>query len=296
MGRMLALSVLLHILIVVFVSGLMFNRAPVPERQSYKVNLVNRPVDQPRRGHPAATPETKTAVPAPRQEPVAAKPATPKPAPKPEAASKPAAVPKPAPKPEAIKKVEVPAPAPTKIKTPEKKATPAVKAEVQPAPKAVAQPLSPMLSPADIERMYQQDTHARIEEISTRIEQLKRQLAAQATAQSPVTTTVSTEKVGSASGTGTQEGIAFEEWIREYLAQHWTLPSTHWGKGLRSTVVLRFDAQGNRTGYTVLSASGDSLFDQSVEQCVERLQTLPAAPGKSRAFSIIFDPNEMLKK
>lgn len=304
-GRMLALSVLLHVLTVVFVSGVMFTRAPVPERLSYKVNLVNRPVEQPRRGHSAAAPEKKVSAPAPRQAPAAAKPASkpaPKPAPKPEAVPKPATVPKPAPKPEAVKKVEVPAPAPAKIKTPEQNVTPTPKAEVPPAPKVAPQPLQPMLSAAEIERIYQQDTHARIDEIrreneaSARIEQLKRQLAAQATAQSPTTTTVSTETVGSASGTGTQAGIAFEEWIMEYLAQHWTLPLTHRKKGLRSTVVLRFDAQGNRTGYTMLIASGDSLFDQSVEQCVLSLQTLPAPPSKSRSFTIIFDPNEMLKK
>ncbi len=202
----------------------------------------------------------------------------------------------------APKAAPAPAPAPAKIKPPEKKVSSAAKPEVPPPPKVEAQPLRPMLSAADIERLYQQDTHARIDEIrresesSARIEQLKQQLAAQATAQSPATTTVAPEKVGSASGTGVQAGIAFEEWIREYLAQRWTLPATHWKKGLRSTVVLRFDAQGNRSGYTVLNASGDSLFDQSVEQCILQLQTLPAPPGRARVFSITFDPNEMLNK
>ncbi|MGM0416585.1 MAG: hypothetical protein ACQEQK_06505, partial [Thermodesulfobacteriota bacterium] len=73
-GRMLAFSVLLHVLILVCMSGVLFNQTSEPERLSYKVNLINKPVAQPRQGRPdvqkqVEKPAPKDAAPEARSEP-----------------------------------------------------------------------------------------------------------------------------------------------------------------------------------------------------------------------------------
>lgn len=289
-GRMLTFSVLLHVLILVFASGALFNQKREPERLSYKVNLANKPVAQPRQGRPDV--QKQVEKPAPKQP--APKPA-PKPEPKPTPTPKP--TPKPEPKPEAVKKVTLPAAEPKKVKPEPKKATPAPAPQPPPAPAPVVQPKQPMLSTAEIENLYQQDTQERIDAMRqertsrTRIEQLKQQLAADTQTQSP-TTVVATGQVGSIGGTGTQAGVDFTERIKGYLMENWTLPLTHWKKELYSVVELRFDPQGRRRGFRVIRASGDSLFDQSVEKAVTKLDKLPNPPGKELSLSVKFDPKE----
>jgi len=301
---MLAFSVLLHVLILVYVSGVLFNQTREPERLSYKVNLINKPVAQPRLGRPDVQKQVENPAP---------KPPAPedKPKPEPESVPKPSPKPKPEPKsqpkaqsePKAVKKVKKPEKkqdksAPKKVNpTPENKQEVRLAAQSPSAPPAV-QPQQPMLSAAEIENLYKQDTQERIDEIrqqkgtSERIERLKQQLATDKRTSSP-STTVASGRVGSVGGSGSQAGVDYTEWIKGYLMEHWTLPRTHWKKELYIIVELRFDPQGRRRSYRVIRSSGDSYFDQSVEKAVTKLDKLPSPPGKELSLSIKFDPEEM---
>ncbi|MFN2257931.1 MAG: TonB family protein, partial [Desulfuromonadaceae bacterium] len=91
---------------------------------------------------------------------------------------------------------------------------------------------------------------------------------------------------------GTQAGVDFNEWIKGYLMEHWTLPRTHWKKELYSVVELRFGPQGERRGFRMIRSSGDPYFDQSVEKAVTELDKLPSPPGKELSLSVKFDPEE----
>lgn len=281
-GRMLAFSVLMHVLILAYASGVLFNQVQEPERLSYKVNLINKPVAQPRQGRP----DVREQVAKPAPEPAAPQ-VKPEPKPKPEPEPEPE--PEPKREPEAVKKVALPAAAPEK--PPQKKVKP------QPPSTPAVQPQQPMLSAAELENLYRQDPQERINEMRqqrdsrARIERLKQQLAADTRTQSP-TTTVTAGQVGSVGGSGTQAGVETFEWIRGYLMENWILPRTHWKKDLYSVVELRFDPQGRQRGFRVVRSSGDSLFDRSVEKAVNKLEKLPSPPGKELSVSVKFDPEE----
>jgi TonB family protein len=277
-GRMLTISVLLHVLIVVYVSGVLFIQPRKAERMSYKVNLVNKPVVSPRQGRPDVDREqVKPSDPEPESK------VKPEPKPKPKPAIKAPAEPK------AVKQIKKPAE--KQDKQVQKKEKP------KPAPSPAVQPQQPMLSAEEIEKMYQQDTQESIEEMRRkrdsreRIERLKEQLSADTRTQSP-TTTVAAGRVGSTGGSGTQAGVDFTEWIKGYLIENWTLPRSHWKRDLYSVVELRFDSQGRRRGFRIIRSSGDSLFDLSVERAVTKLEKLPSPPGRELSLSVKFDPEE----
>ena len=288
---MLVFSVLLHLFVVVYISGTLFEKRVEERRVSYKVNLVNRPVEKPRHGRPDASPVKKSI---PRVKP---KPQIRKPAVQPQA--KPAPVKKvvlPPQKTQVQQKVEKKKIEPQKKKT----ATKPVRVEKQKPQAEIVQPQQPMLSAAEIERLYQQDTQKRIEEIrrenatQDKIARLKKQLSSLAAEESPAPVTVRARQLGSVTGTGVQVGVDMREWIKEYLSENWTLPKTYWKRGLKARVEIFFDAQGYQSSYKMLDASGDIYFDDSVRQAVMRLQKLPAAPTQKRSYTITFDPEEML--
>ena len=102
--------------------------------------------------------------------------------------------------------------------------------------------------------------------------------------------------VGVVGGTGTQAGVSFDGWIKEYLSQAWALPSHYYQRGLVAKMVLRFDRRGRLIYYEMLSPSGDTFFDASVKRAVQQLQQLPGEPEKQMELIVTFDPREMLTR
>jgi len=105
LGRMLGVSLLLHLFAVLVFTGVLLPRMKSDSRPVYVVDLVNLPVANPQAGRPDATPKTPQVK------------AAPKPKPQPKPVVKPRAQPKPAPKPQ-------PKPQPKPAKSPAVKSTP----------------------------------------------------------------------------------------------------------------------------------------------------------------------------
>lgn len=110
-GRMLGVSLVLHLVLVLLFAGVLIPRAKSDPRPVYVVDLVNLPVANPQAGRPDAAPQAKQVKPI----------AEPKPAPKPVVKPKPAPQPKPAPAPKPVAKPK-PQPKPAPVAPPPPKA------------------------------------------------------------------------------------------------------------------------------------------------------------------------------
>lgn len=257
-GRMVLLSLVIHLIVVLLFAGVLLPRFPQPSRPVYYVDLLNLPVKSPQAGRPQARPhKTK---PAPRPEP---KPpertVTP---PKPNPPAKVVLPPKPAPKPE-------------------------------PAPKPKPKPVE--VKPKVPERSYQdvlKDIEARQRE--KKIEALKRRLAALAKNDSkPPPKTEA--PVGMPEGHGDQKGIAYDAWVHDYLKKAWALSRYQVSNiDLSATLELKFDGQGKLVDYRFVKPSGDERFDQSVKKAILQLPTLPNPPGSPLTLEIVFNLKDLM--
>lgn len=260
LGRMLLLSLALHLLMFAVLGGFVVPRLEERKKPVYYVDLLHKPVAKPRAGRPDAAVVNKKKKPAAKK-----------------------AVAKPKPKP--------PAKPVVKKQTPPAKPAAPVKKVVE---KKTAVPVA--TEPAVVDNRYGEETLDAIEQLrrKQRIAELKNQLASLASEPSPAVTTIDAP-VGVVGGTGTEAGVDFDSWIKEYLSQAWALPSHYHQRGLVAKMVVRFDSQGRRYSYEMLSPSGDTFFDASVKRAVQQLQQLPSAPGTPLELIVTFDPKEMLR-
>ena len=264
-GRMLVLSLILHLVLFGLVGGFLVPRFEQPKKPVYFVDLMQKPVAKPRSGRPDA--------PASQKKPTTKK----KPVVKQEPKSKPAV--KPPVQPPATKKT------PEVVNKPTPK-TPVVR-ETKPTPVPTPTP----------SQSYEDETLDAIERLKQkqRIAQLKQELNDLATRPTPATTTV-TAPVGVVGGRGDEAGVDFESWIKEYLSAAWALPSHYLQRGLVAKMNLQFSADGRLTHYEMVSPSGDSFFDATVKRAVRQLSQLPNKPGRPLELIVTFDPKEMLQR
>jgi outer membrane biosynthesis protein TonB len=268
MGRMLFVSLGVHLAVFLLFSGVLMPRFKRDVRPVYHVNLVNLPVKDPQAGRPDARPE----APKPKSEPKKPEPvkvAPPEPAPK-----KPETVKVPPPKPEPKK------PAPKVVKPADK--APPVKKE----PVAKPQP-----------RESYEDTLSAIDKLKRKkeIEDLQKSLAAltqnDARQAAPVTA-----PAGMPEGKGTEAGSSYDAWLQEYLKQAWTLSRYQVSRrDLEAVVTLVFDSRGNLIDYRFIEESPEERFNDSVRRAVLHLKKLPNEPGERMEKKVVFNLKELLE-
>ncbi len=260
-GRMLIVSIVLHLVLVALLGGYLLPKYPPIKKPVYFVDLLQKPVTKPRSGRPDAVVIKKANSPRKPEQKIISK-----------AVSKQVVTPQKIVK--VAKKVQLPLES--------KKVEPAAKtAEKRPTAKVV-KPVA-VSNPLDaIEQMRRKQ----------RIAALKQELNNLAHTQTPATTA----PVGVVGGSGAQAGVDFSSWIKTYLSAAWSLPSHYWQRGLVGKMLLRYDRNGRLIYSELLSSSGDSFFDASIKRAVQQLQQLPSAPEEQLELIITFDPKELLAR
>ncbi len=274
-GRMLLVSLGIHLAVVGLFSGLLLPRMQRDLRPVYYVDLVNLPVRDPQAGRPDARPPSPAAS--------APKAAPPQPAP--------------APKPQAPPPAPTPAPAPK----PPPPVAAAPKAAPAPAPKAAppasrpAEPPRPAPPPAATEQ-----------ELAQRLEQMRRQrereelrerlaqLAQQDTRQAPA----SNAPVGMPEGRGSEAGVDEKTWIQAFLRANWALSEYQVGGRLDlvARVQIKYGASGLLADYRILKGSGDVNFDESVKRAILKEKQLPFKPERTLDLEVEFNLKDLMNR
>jgi len=213
LSRMVVVSLLIHLLGLGLFSGVLLPRIKTPPRPVYIVDLVNKPVKNPRSGRPDVRPKTEQDQPKPT---VAA----------------------PEPKPDAVK-------LPPK---PEAKPQPETKPEPKPTPRAEAKPAATKPKPSakpQVTAKEEQSLADAMDKMKRKqeIQDLQNKLAAMAAKD---TRTAGPDiPLGMPEGTGTEEGVSTDAWLHEFLKQAWRLSKYQLGRtDLAAEVQLTFDGKG----------------------------------------------------
>jgi len=257
LGRLLLASLGAHLAVVVLFSGVLLPRFARDTRPVYHVDLVNLPVKNPQAGRPDASPEpAKAPAPAAAPEPVKSPPPAPV---------------KPTAQPEAVKiaKPSPPAKKPEVVKT---------------APKAAS--------------YEKEDLSSAIEDMRRRQEigALKQKLAQLGAKDGRQPAAVPNAPVGSLTGKGTEEGSAWDEWLRTFLKANWSLSKYQVSRlDLEAKVRIVYDSQGNLVDYKFLDPSGDKVFDDSVKKAILLEKQLPKKPSERLEIEVVFNLKELLK-
>ncbi len=195
--------------------------------------------------------------------------------PKPKAAPKPVAKPvaKPAPK---------PVPKPTPKPAPPK---PAPKPAPKPTPKPAAKPAPPKPAPAKVEpaqpRMSQAELAA-----------LTRADLARAVAEE--------EGAAAAAATSSEMAATYSALIQQTVINYWSRPPSA-RNGMEALLSIQLIPTGEVVSVTVIKSSGNSAFDRSAVNAVQKagsfpeLQNLPSRDFEQsfRRFSLLFRPEDL---
>ncbi len=193
----------------------------------------------------------------------------PKPAPKP--VPKPVEKPKPKPKPKPVEKKPKPKPQPRPVeKKPASK--PATKPAEKPAPKAVEKKPDPGPSAEELRRQQRED--------------LARAMAAEEAAQ--------------AEATAEQMAASYAALIQRTVVGYWSRPPSA-RNGMEVLLQLQLIPTGEIVSVTVLKSSGNTAFDQSAINAVEKAGSFPELkdlpPRKFeemfRRFRLLFRPEDL---
>lgn len=266
-GRMLLVSLGLHLAVaVVFLAGLV----PQGERELrpvYTIDLTTLPVNDPQAGRPDGRP--------PRAE------KEPEPAPQPEAPPEPEA-PKPQLRP-------APPPEPAAVSKPEPKAKPAKEPPI-PKPQAAEKPAESYQDALKAIEKLRQEQHRRQE-----AEDLSRTLAA-LKARDTRASGGSSAPLGLPTARGTEAGVDEATWIEEYIKQSWSLSKYQVGsrRDLEAEVRLAYDPQGRLVDYTFLRPSKDPAFDESVRRAILKGKQLPFKPGRRLEVTAAFNLKDLM--
>lgn len=285
--RMLVVSLIIHAVLLLLFSGIILPTIKTPPKPVYVVDLVNLPVKDPRAGRPdvrkgpekteptpgASAPEPKPEAvplpPKPEAKPEVVKPEPPKPEPKPEPKPKPEPEPKPEPKPTPKPKAEA-KPQPEKPKTADKpKVTDKEEASVTTA----------------LEKLQKKQEYAGVQD----------KIAAMAAARNKGT--AGDVPIGMPDGKGTEEGVASDAWLQEYLKQAWRLSKYQVGRSdLEAKMQLTFDAQGKLANYKFTDKSADARFDDSVVRAVLQLKDYPVPALAGTRKDVVFNLKELQRQ
>jgi len=241
LGRMLAASVVLHLVVLGLFAGDLIPRRELVLPPAIRVNLAHRPVEHPQAGRPdAASGKPKVAPARHRPEPHK----TVLPAPKPEPKPKP--VPKPEPKPK---------PKPKKL-DPKKLA--AEKRKVEEA--ARLQRLQ------ELRQRRQADEAQR--ERDAKLKALKDKLAGLTTNPGPAGAGTDAP-VGEAGGKGDQAGISYNLFVGETIKRNWQLSKYQVAsRDLKATAKVLITPDGTLKDFSLTHKSGNGLFDESVRKAI----------------------------
>jgi len=326
--KMLAVSVLLHLLLVAFYMTPFFQRAPVVAPPVYRVNLVNAPVLDPQAGRPEAAPQPpapEAAPPAPVREPEP----IPEPAPAPLPPVAPEPVPAPEPEPELI-----PGPTPEEIERERLAEEQRKRAEAEKRRLAEEQRKRDEAEKkrlAEEQRKREEAEKRRLAEEQRKREEAERQrlaeqqrqqedrareqrlaeLAAQRqreddererqarldalrsaarTPQSPIPDA----PVGMPDGRGSEAGVSASAYVQEFIRQNWTFPRALATGNPEAVVRVTYNAAGTRISFSWVSRSGHATFDESLVRALTRSQQLPQPLPQTMEFIITFNLKEML--
>lgn len=98
--------------------------------------------------------------------------------------------------------------------------------------------------------------------------------------------------VGSASGTGNEEGSAVGEWLQQAVKEKWTWPDRK-RKDLSAEIEVNFASNGKIIGYRFKRSSGDARFDKSLTDAFIKLETLPKPLGKPLQETFLFNLDDL---
>ncbi len=279
LGRLVLLSLVLHLALVLVFSGALSHHSKPPKRPVYYVDLTQLPVANPRAGRPdgqsGAAKAAKKKAPAPAEKTVKNTVAT----------AKKAAPQKSAKKAETTNKTVT-------RKTASKKNSVAKKS-------AAASTAN-----TDSSASYQ-DAMSAVEKIRRKQEMaaLKEKLAALASHDTRAGSSggggsaggTSSAPLGMPDGTGDQAGVSQELWLQERLTKNWSLSKYQVvRRDLEARVAITYNAQGILTGKTFKKSSGDSTFDDSVTKAILKSRQLEFKPGRKLELVVIFNLKDLM--
>jgi len=266
LGRLVVVSLILHLAVVLVMSGGWLGSARRENQPVYYVDLIHKPVANPQAGRPEPRPGPKP-EPAPVKQ---APPPEPKPAPKPE--PKPEPEPKPAPKPEPKPAAEVVKP----TRPPEP--------PPRPEPRA-ADNLQQRLA----EIRDKQQRQAEIDALKDRLARLNNnQAAATVPAEVPV---------GMPDGRGDEIGVSTLAYIQGVIKQNWALSPYLLDQSrlanIEARVSLLYGSDGTLQSFRVIEGSGDSQFDESIKKAIIKSKHLGQTLPHSEELTVTFNLKEM---
>ncbi|MFO7983206.1 MAG: TonB C-terminal domain-containing protein [Desulfuromonadales bacterium] len=268
-GRLLLVSLGLHLVVVAFSFFDILPHSQPPQQQTYYVDLVNMPVKSPQAGRPDAAPEEKKA---PEPEPAPEKPAVQKSEPASETVVR---------KKEPVKK-EPAKKEPAEPDKPEPEPAVAEKPEPKPEPK----PDRYKETRSAIEKMKQK------REREAEIEAMKKEIASLSDTRRSDSVR---GDVGMPEGTGTEAGPSYEAYLHDYLKENWSLSQYQASSlDLEAKIELTYDAEGNLLDYRFKKESADSAFNDSLKKAIHKANPLDFKPPEERwVVSVTFNLKDL---
>ncbi|MCD4689656.1 MAG: TonB C-terminal domain-containing protein [Desulfuromonadaceae bacterium] len=276
-GRIVLLSLILHLVLVLVFSGSFSHHNSPPKRPVYYVDLTQLPVANPRAGRPDGQSGAPKAVKKSTPAPIKKRPPT----------VKRAAPPTPA------KKTIQPSRPTTKTV---KKTTAKAVSKTQPAAKTAA---TSSQASANNDTNYQTAMSAvdRMRRNQKRAA-LKEKLAALASSDSRTGTVAgggSNAPLGMPDGTGDQAGVSQERWLQARLTKNWSLSKYQVvRRDLECRVRITYNSAGVLTGKEFIKTSGDSTFDDSVTRAILKSRQLEFNPGRQLQVTVTFNLKDLM--
>lgn len=103
--------------------------------------------------------------------------------------------------------------------------------------------------------------------------------------------------LGSETGTGNEPGVDEREWIEAYLKKQWRFSRYQLDERrlarIEAVVELEYQSDGALKIYKFIDTSGDQLFDDSVKAAIIKGRQLPFNPGRKLKFTARFNLKDL---
>jgi colicin import membrane protein len=288
-ARHLLFSLVLHAVVIVLFSGVLFSRPRPLPRPVYYVDLSRMPVPDPQAGRPDGGPAAQAghrSKPKPKtvRQP-APPPAVSEKAPK-KPVTKAAPKTKPAPKTKSTdKKAKAPARTTTarSAQTSSDRQAKAAPSDSGPDYSTVQQRLARMRR----KQQYRQDRDALKGKIAA--------LSGEDIATGSAAGRGAGIPLGSPDGTGSDVGPDQKTWLNAFYKENWSLSKYQVSRlDLEATVSISYDAEGRLINYRFIKPSGDANFDDSLKKAIFREKVLPFKPGRPLQLDVVFNLKDLM--
>lgn len=270
-------SLVLHLLVFGIFAGWLIPRMDTPKKPVYFVDLTTMPVKDPQAGRPDAP-----AAPDPKAPKAPEAKAEPKPPAKPEVKVPPKPEPKPEPK------------TPPKAE-PKLPAKPEPKPTLKPEPKAPAKPVEKTADYSDVQAKLAD--MKRKQQAREDMDALKQKLAALTSSDTRGKPSVPDAPLGMPQGKGKEVGVDQATWLNAFYKANWSLSKYQVMRlDLQINLKIVYDAKGNLLDYSIVKASGDGVFDDSVRKAVLKEKKLPFEPGQRLELDVVFNLKDLMEK